>query len=161
MSSHQDFFVKIQGIQGESKDAKHRGWIDVLSWAYGVSQSASTEVGGGGGVGRAHFSALTFIHEVDRSSPNLMQYCAAGKHIDIVELVCCKAGDGPQEYIHLYLEDCLITRVTPFGKPDSARVLEGVAISFAKIRIETREQRANGSMTAAITGTWDIKRNVA
>lgn len=63
--------------------------------------------------------------------------------------------------MHIYLNDCLITHVAPSGRQDSPRVLEGVAISYSRIRVETREQRANGSMAAAITGTWDVKRNVA
>ncbi|THJ33276.1 type VI secretion system tube protein Hcp [Lampropedia aestuarii] len=57
MASLQDFFIKIDGISGESKDSKHAGWIDVLSFSYGVSQSSSSFTGGGAGVGKANFDA--------------------------------------------------------------------------------------------------------
>ena len=44
-----DMFIKIDKIDGESKDAKHKNEIDVLSWSWGASQSGSFHVGGGGG----------------------------------------------------------------------------------------------------------------
>ncbi|MGB7991069.1 MAG: type VI secretion system tube protein Hcp, partial [Candidatus Methylophosphatis roskildensis] len=30
-----DFFLKIDGIEGESADSKHKKEIDVLSWSWG------------------------------------------------------------------------------------------------------------------------------
>ena len=48
-----DIFAKIGTIKGESTDAKHQGEIDVLSWAWGVTQSGSMAYGGGGGAGKA------------------------------------------------------------------------------------------------------------
>lgn len=161
MASLQDFFIKIAGIDGESKDSKHTGWIDVLSFNYGVSQSSSVFTGGGGGVGKANFDALSFTHYVDKATPNLMQYCASGKHIGTVEVSCCKVGDGSQEYMRITLSDCIVTHAGPNGSTSDARVTESVSISYSKIKVEVKEQNANGSMGAAVTGTWDVKQNAA
>ncbi len=159
--SLQDFFIKIDGIAGESKDSKHTGQIDVLSWGYAVSQSSSMHTGGGGGVGKANFSELFFTHYVDKSTPNLMQYSASGKHIGSVELSCCKVGDGSQEYMKVTLTDVLVTHVRPVGATNSPRVVEEVGISYAKIKVEVKEQNSDGSMGAATTGNWDVKQNKA
>jgi len=35
-----DLFMNLDGIKGESADAKHKEEIDVLSWSWGASQSA-------------------------------------------------------------------------------------------------------------------------
>jgi type VI secretion system secreted protein Hcp len=43
-----DYFLKIDGIEGESLDEKHKGEIDVLSWSWGESQEGPTTGGGGG-----------------------------------------------------------------------------------------------------------------
>ncbi|MBR0564800.1 type VI secretion system tube protein Hcp [Azoarcus sp. L1K30] len=161
MASLQDFYIKITGIDGESKDSKHAGWIDVLSFNYAVSQSSSVFTGGGGGVGKANFDAITFTHYVDKATPNLMQYCASGKHLSSVEVSCCKSGDGSQEYMHITLTDCIITFAGPSGTTDTARVLENVSISYSKIKVEVKEQNADGSMGASVTGTWDVKQNMA
>jgi type VI secretion system secreted protein Hcp len=45
MASLQDFFIKTDGIPGESKDSAHNGWIDALSFDYAVSQSSSMFTG--------------------------------------------------------------------------------------------------------------------
>ncbi|MDR1462413.1 MAG: type VI secretion system tube protein Hcp [Azoarcus sp.] len=159
MASLQDFYIKLEGITGESKDSKHKGWIDALSFSYGVSQSSSMFTGGG--VGKASFDNLSFTHYIDRATPNLFQYCAAGKHISKVEISACKAGDGSQEYMHVTLEDVLVTHTGPMGSSDDVRVKETVSLSYSKIKVEVKEQEANGAMGAVVTGTWNVKQNAA
>jgi len=160
MSSLQDFYIQIEGIQGESKDSQHTDWIDVLSFDYSVSQSSSMFTGGGGGVGKANFDALAFVHYVDKATPNLFQYCASGKHIPSVIVSACKAGEGSQEYMRVTLTDVLVTHAGPAGSSDDARVKERVELSYSKIKVEVKEQLANGTMGPAFTGMWDVKRNI-
>jgi len=159
MASLQDFYIKLEGIDGESKDSQHTGWIDVLSFEYSVSQSSSMFTGGGGGVGKANFDALSFVHFVDKATPNLFQYCAAGKHIPSVLVSACKAGDGSKEYMRITLSDALVTHAGPYGSSEDARVKEKVELSYSKIKVEVKEQNADGSMGSIVTGTWDVKRN--
>ncbi|MDR2093431.1 MAG: type VI secretion system tube protein Hcp, partial [Azoarcus sp.] len=111
----QEVFIKLDGIEGESKQAKHKGWIDVLDFSYRVTQSSSMATGGGGGVGRADFPPLTFTHYIDRASPNLFKYCAAGKPIPKVELSACKAGEGSKEFVNIKLFEVLVVDVGPNG----------------------------------------------
>jgi type VI protein secretion system component Hcp len=68
-----DVFLKLGDIKGESKDSKHAGEIEVLSWSWGVSQTGSMGHGGGGGAGKANFSDLSVMHQFDKASPNLMK----------------------------------------------------------------------------------------
>ncbi|MDR1424401.1 MAG: type VI secretion system tube protein Hcp [Azoarcus sp.] len=153
-----DIYVKLDGITGESKDAKHKGWIDVLTISYDVSQSSSMNTGGGGGVGRADFTPVTFGHHVDRASPALFKYCAAGKHIPKVEISACKAGGGAQEALRITLGDVLVTNVSPRGAA-GALWTESVSLSYSTISIDVKEQKADGSMSAGGVGAWDIKQN--
>jgi type VI secretion system secreted protein Hcp len=159
-SSLQDIYVQLEGITGESKDSKHIGWIDVIGIGFAVSQSSSMFTGGGGGVGKASFDALTFTHYVDKTTPNLFQYCASGKHIPTVVVSACKAGDGSQEYLRITLTDVLIVQSGPSGSVNDVRVKDKVDLSYAKIAIEVKEQKADGSMGAAVRGAWDVKQNV-
>ncbi|MDR3212869.1 MAG: type VI secretion system tube protein Hcp [Azoarcus sp.] len=154
----QEHFIQLDGITGESKQAKHKGWIDVLSFSYAVSQSSSMFTGGGGGVGKADFPAFTFIHYVDRASPNLFKYCAAGKHIPKAVLSSCKVGDGSQEFMRVIMTDVLIVNAGPSGST-GGQAIETVGLSYSKIEIEIREQKADGSMCPAVSSGWDIKAN--
>lgn len=155
----QDIFVRIEGIAGESQDAAHKGWIDALSFSYDVTQYAAAAFGGGLGVGRADFGALSFTHYVDRATPVLFQYCASGKHIPKVELSACKSGGGAQEYLRITLTDAVITRAGPGGSAGDDLAKEVVEIIYSQIKIEVREQQSSGSMKATVTGTWNLKEN--
>ncbi len=158
VSTQQDYHVKIEGVEGESKHAKFKGWIDAISWTYGIQQPSAMESGGGGGAGKAAFDALSFAHEVDRSTPNILKFCAMGKHLPKIQLCCAKAGHGPQIYTHITLSDCIITSVRVIAPPNG-RVIENVGVKYGKINIEVKEQCADGSLGAGICGGWDVKAN--
>ena len=34
-----DFFLKVDGIEGESQDSKHKGEIEVVSWSWGETNA--------------------------------------------------------------------------------------------------------------------------
>ena len=46
-----DMFLKLGDVKGESVDGSHKDEIDVLAWSWGMSQSGTTHMGGGGGSG--------------------------------------------------------------------------------------------------------------
>jgi type VI secretion system secreted protein Hcp len=47
-----DFFLKIDGIDGESKDSKHKGEIDIESFSWGATQTGTSHAGGGSGAAK-------------------------------------------------------------------------------------------------------------
>src|SRR5271155_141355 len=75
-----DMFLKLDGVNGESKDKVHGKEIDVLSWSWGLTNSGSAHVGGGAGSGKVNVQDLCVSKYVDSSSPNLMLACCQGTH---------------------------------------------------------------------------------
>ena len=53
-----DIFAKIGDIKGESLDNKHKDEVEVLSYSWGVTNTAHIPSGGGGGVGKATFQVF-------------------------------------------------------------------------------------------------------
>ncbi|KAF3998075.1 Hcp family type VI secretion system effector [Glaciimonas immobilis] len=158
----QDMFLKINGIDGESSDKTHKAEIELLSWSWSVSQQSNMHAGSGGGAGKATVDDLEFQHFIDRASPNLIQYCLSGKHIDEAVLVVRKAGGDPLEYLKLTMNDVLVTHVAPSGvSDDEARPKEDVRLAFSRFKHEYVVQNAQGGSGGAITATFDIKKNVA
>ena len=47
-----DMFMRIEGVNGESKDANHKDWTDIKSFTWGAEQPGSMNTGGGGGAGK-------------------------------------------------------------------------------------------------------------
>ena len=49
-----DFFLKLDGIDGESQDSKHKGEFQLLNFTFGATQAHARDfVGGGHGAGKA------------------------------------------------------------------------------------------------------------
>jgi len=156
----QDIFLKIDGVPGESLDAKHAGEIQVLDWAFGVSQTGDFHLGGGGGAGKASFQDFQFVHRVDKSSPRLFLACASGEHIKNATLTVRKAGKEQHEFLKINFTDLLISDIKDGGSASSPELpTQTVTIAFSKVEVEYRPQKADGSLDAAIKHGWDLKKN--
>jgi type VI secretion system secreted protein Hcp len=152
-----DIFAKIGDIKGESLDDKHKGEIEVLSWSWGVANAGSMATGGGGGEGKANFHDLSFTHKIDKASPVLMRGCATGQHLKEATITRRKAGKGQQEFLIIKMSDVLITAVSSADGGDETT--ETVSLAFAKVDLEYRSQKADGSLDAGIHFKYDIKGN--
>ncbi len=156
----QDIFLKLNGIDGESKDGAHANEIDVLNWNWTISQESTMHTGSGGGSGKANVSDLVFEHYVDRSTPNLFKYCVTGKHIPEAKLTVRKAGGNPLEYLKITMTDVVVTLVSPSGSAtDDVKIRERVGLSFAKVKSEYSVQNQQGGSGGAITAGYDIQKN--
>jgi type VI secretion system secreted protein Hcp len=154
-----DTFARIDGIKGESKDAQHKDEIDVLSWSWGVSQSGTMSHGGGGGAGKTSFQDLNFTHHIDKASPLLLKACATGQHIKDTTITVRKAGKNPQEYLVIKMTDVLVTSVSLGLAAESAVTFESVSLQFAKVDLEYKAQKPDGSLDAGLHFKYDLKGN--
>jgi type VI secretion system secreted protein Hcp len=152
-----DIFAKLGDIKGESLDSKHKDEIEVLSYSWGVSNAGSMAHGSGGGEGKATFHDLSFVHKIDKSSPNLLLACATGTHLKEATITHRKAGKEQHEYLIVKLNDVIITGVTHGGSGDGHS--ENVSISFAKVDFQYKAQKADGSLDAPVNFKYDLKSN--
>jgi type VI secretion system secreted protein Hcp len=106
-----DVFLKLDGIEGESLDDKHKDEIDIESFQWGLSQSGTLSGGGGGGVGKASFQDFSFTANISKASPKLFLACASGQHIKDGTITVRKAGKGQQEFLVVKMTDAFITGV--------------------------------------------------
>jgi len=105
-----DYYLKIDGIAGESTDEHHKEELDVFSWSWGVTQTGTMAHGSGGGEGKSSFSDFNFTHHVDKASPVLLKACATGTHIKEATLTARKSGgETQQEFLKLTISDVLVS----------------------------------------------------
>ncbi len=149
-------FARIGTIKGESRDARHKDEIDVLSWAWGVSGSGTPGHGGGAGAGKASLHDFSFTHHVDKASPLLMKACARGEHIRDATITVRKAGTGQQEYLIVTMTDVLVTSVSTSVTAEGDATVEGVVLTFAKVDLEYKPQRPDGTLDAGVHFTFDV-----
>ena len=152
-----DIFAKIGDIKGESVDGTHKGEIEVLSFSWGVANAANIG-GGGSGAGRATFHDLHFTHAIDKASPKLLQACATGAHLKEATITRRKEGKGQQDYLIIKMNDIVITSVSLSDSSGGAGA-ENVSLAFAKIDLEYKPQKADGSLDAGVHFKFDIKAN--
>jgi len=152
-------FIKLDGITGESKDGEHEGEIDVLAWSWGMSQSGTAHMGGGGGSGKVSVQDLSFTKYVDKSSTDLLLFCANGKHLTEGTLTLRKAGETPLTYLKIKLTDVLISSFATGGAGSQDRLTENVGLNFAKVEVEYTPQKEDGSGDAPTNMGWDISKN--
>jgi type VI secretion system secreted protein Hcp len=152
-----DIFAKIGDIKGESLDDKHKDEIEVLSFSWGVANTGTASTGSGGGAGKATFQDLTIVHNVDKASPNLLRACATGAHIKDATITHRKAGKGQQEFLIFKMSDIIITGVTHGGSQGAYS--ESVSMAFAKVDLEYKPQKQDGSLDAGIHFKYDLKAN--
>lgn len=155
--SSSDFFLTIDGIEGESGQAGHKGEIEILSWSFGVSQTSSHGAGGGGGAGKVSMQDFHFTAHVSKASPKLFLSCATGQHIKEAKLTVRKAGGGQQEYLVIKLSDVLITSYQVGASEGDAVPTDQVSINFTKIEYEYRPQSADGTASSPVRVQYDVK----
>lgn len=155
-----DAFIKIDGIEGESTDEKHSGWIEAISYNCGVNQNASATASsaGGGSSERADFDKFTFAKQLDKASPKLAIACAAGTHLDSIVVEICRAGDDKVKYMEYKMTNCIISSVKTAGGGDFPS--ENVSIDFGKIEWSYSVQKRQGGGAAGnVAGGWDLQKN--
>ena len=152
-------FVKFNGIDGESRDAAHKGEIDVLDWNWGLSQSGSMHTGTAGG--KANVQDLSIRKLVDKATTVLQLHCFNGKRIDEVKLSVYKMGETPLEYVMITMKKVMISSITSHGANGAEALQEEVTLNFAEVKFEYQPQDQHGKADGGkVEVSWNIAENV-
>ena len=147
----QDMFLKIPGVNGESRDDKHKDEIDVLAWSWGMSQSGTVGHGAGAGAGKVAVQDLSLTKFIDLATADLMQACCHGTHFPEAKLTVRKAGESPLEYLIVTMKDVLVSSVSTGGSGGEDRLTENVTLHFAEIKVDYTQQLPAGGTGAKDT----------
>jgi len=157
-----DYFIKFDGIKGESTDAKHKDEVDIESWSWGATNARPARAGGGAGAGKVSMQDFHFVMRLNKASPALMKACATGQHLKSATLTARKAGKGQQDYLTFKFQDVLVSSYQTGGSEQGDVVpTDHVSFNFAKIEVEYRQQRPDGTTAPGGTFGYDLKANKA
>ena len=153
-----DMFLKIDGIKGESLDAKHKGDIDIESYSWGV-RATESQGGGGGGAGKAVFDGVTFMAKTSAASPPLFLAAASGKHMKEAMLTVRHAGKQQLEYLKIKLTDLTVSSYQQSDTEAQDRPTDIFSLRFSKIDFSYSPQKPDGSLDAPVRAGWDVLKN--
>lgn len=154
-----DYFLKFDGIKGESTDAKHKDELDIESWSWGESYAAGA---GRARAGKVSMQDFHFVMKLNKASPALMKACATGQHIKTAILSARKAGKGQQEYLTFKFYDVLVSSYQTGGSEQGdVTPTDAVSFNFAKIEVVYKAQKPDGTLGPGADFKYDLKANKA
>ena len=159
-----DYFLKLDGIAGESTDEKHKGEIQIDSFSWGVSNQGTMGRGGGGGSGKADFSDITFTKWGNTSSPQLVAAAASGEHIASAVFTARKQGGkaGQQDFMTVTLSEVMVTSYQTSGHGGADSIpQDSFSLNFTKIEYKYMEQKADGSLSGNKIAKYNRATNKA
>jgi type VI secretion system secreted protein Hcp len=154
-----DFFLKLDGINGEATDQNHKNEIQILSWSWGAAQMSTVGGGGGSSAGKASLADLHIVKNYDAASVPLFKTLLAGSHVGNGVLTANKSGsaDGGKPFLKVTLTELFVTSVQSSGSSEVPT--ESVSFSYATVKVEYSKQSEQGVLTAAGSVSYDVKQN--
>ena len=152
VASAADYFLKLDGIRGESRDREFQDAIDVISWSWGVSTPRN---------GRAEPQDFSVTKAVDAASPLLFEHVASGRMVPTATFYVRTTGAQPHRLLTYCFTGVRVTSIqtgTAGGGED--RPQDRVTLAYETVVEAYRPQRADGSAGVPIFGGWDFIRNV-
>ena len=154
-----DYFLKLDGISGESTDETHKGEIDISSFRLGESNFVTVGSAAAGQVsGKVAMQDIHFSMVVNKASPSLMLACATGKHISTGTLTARKAGDQGVEFLKVVLTDVLVSSFQTGGTND-ALPQDSFSLNFLKLELDYTPQDVTGALLPAVQVGFDVAAN--
>src|SRR5579871_2690378 len=150
-------YLYVDGVEGPS--TSKTGHIDILSFSWGVSQTAVYGAGASGKeakAGRADFTNLTIMKVLDKTSPLLMDHCASGNILPKVYIVYDKpVGDKQADYFRIYLQDALITSQQLSGSNENPS--ESVSFAFQAVEVAYKAENDDGTLAGAVPKGYNLE----
>jgi len=152
-----DYYLKIDGIPGESADSKHKNEIDVESWTWGQKQPHDAATGLS--TGRVTMEPFNFTMLVNKASPKLFLACSTGQHIKEALLTCRRAGKEQQEYLKIKFTDLIVGDFRTGGSADQVVPLDKITFVFGKIEFTYAPQKADGTLDSPVVHQFNARDN--
>ena len=159
-----NYFLKFDGIDGESTYTGHEKWTNIDSFSWGASNSSVGGRGAGAGAGKPEFSPFSWTQQLDKSVPPLFMALVGGKHFKTATLEAVKPrGDRfSSAFFQMKFDEVLLTKLDFAGSGSRTVDVAGAFDSFTKITMTYKPELGNGSgYGPAIIGGWDIRKNGA
>ena len=157
-----DYYLKIDGIDGEAESRGFEKNMQIESWSFGASNAGSASQGTGMGVGKATMQDFHFVVQNGKASLPLFLAVCKGTHISQATLTCRKTGgDGtPYPYLKVIFDNLTLSSFQTGGSNGSNILpMEQVSFNFAKITMEYSQQATEGGLPKKTNSVvYDVKK---
>ncbi|MBN8939776.1 MAG: type VI secretion system tube protein Hcp [Rhizobiales bacterium] len=153
-----DMLLELDGVKGES--AIKTNAIDIESWSFGMSQTATAHTATGAGAGKANVQDIHVMKKLDFASPTLMKFSLQAHHIPSGKIICRKSGGPkPVDYLVIEMKNIIVSSSQVTGSNGNDLVSESLALNFATFKVTYKTQKADQSEGPQNEVAWDIAAN--
>jgi|SRR5215469_17349086 len=153
-----DYYLKLDGAQGESQHANHTNEVHVLSWSWGGASESSVGRTSGSGAGKVTMQPLNIVAEVDAAFTKLAGFLTQGKHIATATLSAVKQGSNNQSYMTMALTEVFVANLN-VSAADQVPVVN-ISLTYKSIVTTYLKQQVDGTLVTSGTHTYDASTNV-
>jgi type VI secretion system secreted protein Hcp len=163
MASASDYFLKIDGVNGETTTGNTPGAIAVSGFEWGAENKMTIgSASGGAGAGKATLNELTIEKPVDSTSPALFGMLGAGTKISGMELVARKpgpAGSAPI-YMRYTFQLAFVTSQTQTGSSGDEGIQEKLTFAYGAVKQTYVKLGTTGAPVGPnVFGSWNQVMN--
>jgi type VI secretion system secreted protein Hcp len=153
-------YIKFDGIEGESVDKDHKGWINILSFSQGIHQP------GGGSTGTARRRGDVILDDIavskllDKASPKIAEAVCLGRVFPKVEieLTASYTDAGRVTYYRYELKNVLVTSYSVSGAAQSEEnPAEDFSLNFEEVKVTYTENDNKGKKKGNVEYGWKVE----
>jgi type VI secretion system secreted protein Hcp len=151
--------LNLGSVQGESNSSAHSNEIEVISFSWGLSNSAVRSVQGGTTKGgKVSINEITLVKHTDKSTPLLVNAVASCQTFPTATISLSKSTGGkkPEDYFVIKMNNAYISSLQLSSPSAGALGTETIALNFQKITMDYKMQNAMGILVSASSATCDL-----
>jgi type VI secretion system secreted protein Hcp len=155
-----DIFLSIDGIQGDSTDARHKNQIAIESFAFLAKRPTTSSSRGATAV---RFNGLRLDKVYDVSSPKLFAAATSGRRLKSATVTFSTSTDASGTDVLTYkLTDVTLTSYAQGGANPDTKALgsleEEIGLTAARVSVTEKTFNANGNPGPAVTASWQVPK---
>ncbi len=156
-------YMKIDGIEGESKQKDHEKWIDLTTMQVSFSNAGGgmPNSSGGRSGGEGICSEINVSFPGCSALPTITKYCLTGTTVETIDIDSVTASKGQVVYNSWKLTDCAFSN---FAVSDMGQGLSEVgvslSISYTKFEFKTTPISDKGEAGSSVELKYDVAKNV-
>lgn len=152
-----DYFLKLDGVEGESEDEKHKKQIQLMSFSWGASNVSSVSGTGGSGAGKADLSDFSVMTFFDKSTPKLFKNLCLGTHFKTGQMEAVKSGADGKPYLKVDFKELFVTSLQISASSENPSV--SISFSYNEIKIDYLTQNEQGNLVSTGAVSYNLKAN--
>lgn len=158
-SSGYEVHLDLVKIQGESNSTAHPNEIEIVSFSWGLSNTAVRSAQGDSTKGgKASVGEISLVKHTDKSSPGLFLAVTGCQTFPTATISLSKSTGGkkPEDYFVIKLTNAYVSSLH-FSSPSAEGLgTETLTLNFQKINMDYRQQNTMGILVSAASATYDL-----